>query len=87
MVDIYAELKSYNTNVDIFDPWANKKEVLSEYGIDLIESSGEKKYDAVILAVAHKEFQNINFEKLHSNSTVVYDTKAFIKKELIDGRL
>ncbi len=87
VVDIYAELKSYNTNVDIFDPWANKKEVLSEYGIDLIETSDEKKYDAVILAVAHKEFQNINFEKLHSNSTVVYDTKAFIKKELIDGRL
>ena len=87
VIDIYNELKSYNTNVDIFDPWANKKEVLSKYGIDLIETSDEKKYDAVILAVAHKEFQNINFEKLRSSSTVVYDTKAFVKRTLVDGRL
>ena len=87
VIDIYDELKSYNTNVDIFDPWANKKEVLSKYGIDLIETSDEKKYDAVILAVAHKEFQNINFEKLRSSSTVVYDTKAFVKRTLVDGRL
>lgn len=87
VVDIYDELKSYNTNVDIFDPWANKKEVLSEYGIDLIKTSDEKRYDAVILAVSHKEFEHIDFEKLSSNSTVIYDTKAFVKRNLVDGRL
>ena len=87
VVDIYNELKSYNTNVDILDPWANKQEVQEEYGIDLIENSDEKKYDAVILAVSHKEFGNVNFEKLSSNSTVIYDTKAFLKRNLVDGRL
>lgn len=87
VVDIYDELKSYNTNVDVFDPWANKKEVKNEYGIDLTETSNQKKYDAIILAVAHKKFESINFEKLYSNSTVIYDTKGFIKRHLIDGRL
>ena len=87
VVDIYDELKSYNTNVDVFDPWANKKDVKDEYGIDLTETSNQKNYDAIILAVAHKKFANIDFEKLHSNSTVIYDTKGFIKRHLIDGRL
>lgn len=87
VVDIYNELKSYNTNVDVFDPWANKKDVKNEYGIDLIETSDYKKYDALILAVSHKEFENINFDNIRSDSTVIYDTKAFIKKDLVNGRL
>lgn len=87
VVDIYDELKSYNTNVDVFDPWANKKEVEEEFGISLIENWAQKHYDAVVLAVAHNEFKNIPFSKLRSNSTVIYDTKAFVKRNLIDGRL
>jgi len=87
VVDIFTELKTYNTNVDVFDPWANKKEVHAEYGIDLIENPDEKKYDALILAVSHKEFEHIDFEKLSSNSTVIYDTKSFVKRTLVDGRL
>ena len=87
VVDIYDELKTYNTNVDVFDPWANKKEVEEEFGISLIENWAQKHYDAVVLAVAHNEFKNIPFSKLRSNSTVIYDTKAFVKRNLIDGRL
>ena len=60
---------------------------MNEYGIDLIESLDDKKYAGIILAVSHKEFENINFEKIKSDSTVIYDTKAFIKKDLVNGRL
>ena len=87
VVDVYNELKTYNTNVDVFDPWANKKNVQEEFGISLIENWEQKHYEAIILAVAHNEFKNIPFSKLSSNSTVIYDTKAFIKRNLVDGRL
>ena len=87
VVDIYNELKSYNTNVDVFDPWANKQDVKNEYGIDLSDASDQKKYNAIILAVAHREFEKIDFNKLHSNSTVIYDTKGFIERSFVDGRL
>ena len=87
VVDVYNELKTYNTNVDVFDPWANKKEVQEEFGISLIENWEQKHYEAIVLAVAHNEFKNIPFSKLSSNSTVIYDTKAFVKRNLVDGRL
>ena len=87
VVDVYNELKTYNTNVDVFDPWANKKEVQEEFGISLIENWEQKHYEAIVLAVAHNEFKNIPFSKLSSNSTVIYDTKAFVKRKLVDGRL
>ena len=87
VVDVYNELKTYNTNVDVFDPWANKKEVQEEFGISLTGNWEQKHYDAIILAVAHNEFKNIPFSKLSSNSTVIYDTKAFVKRNLVDGRL
>jgi|SaaInlStandDraft_1057018.scaffolds.fasta_scaffold16515_2 UDP-N-acetyl-D-glucosamine/UDP-N-acetyl-D-galactosamine dehydrogenase len=87
VVDVYNELKTYNTNVDVFDPWANKKEVEEEFGISLIENWEQKHYEAIVLAVAHNEFKNIPFSKLSSNSTVIYDTKAFVKRNLVDGRL
>ena len=87
VVDVYNELKTYNTNVDVFDPWANKKEVQDEFKISLIENWEQKHYEAIVFAVAHNEFKNISFSKLSSNSTVIYDTKGFIKRNLIDGRL
>ena len=87
VVDVCNELKTYNTNVDVFDPWANKKEVEEEFGISLIENWNQKHYEAIVLAVAHNEFKNIPFSKLRSNSTVIYDTKAFVKRKLVDGRL
>ena len=87
VVDVYNELKTYNTNLDVFDPWANKKEVQEEFGISLIENWDQKHYDAIVIAVAHNEFKNIPFSKLSSNSTVIYDTKALVKRNLVDGRL
>ena len=87
VIDVYNELKTYNTHVDVYDPWANKEEVREEYGIPLIENISPNKYEAIVLAVAHNEFQNIDFAKLSSEKVVIYDTKAFIPKDLVDGRL
>ena len=63
------------------------EKVKEEFGISLIKNWEQKHYDAIVLAVAHNEFKNIPFSKLSSSSTVIYDTKAFIKRNLVDGRL
>jgi UDP-N-acetyl-D-galactosamine dehydrogenase len=88
VIDIYNELKSFDMDVDVYDPWASADEVRHEYGIDII--SGEKapnlaNYSAVILAVAHKQFINLNIQK--SSDQVVYDVKGFIEKSRVDARL
>ena len=86
--DIYIELKQYGLEVDIYDPWANKVEVKNEFDIDLLEAvDGDKIYDSIIIAVAHKEFVSFDFQKYHDSNTVIYDTKSFIDRKLIDGRL
>jgi UDP-N-acetyl-D-galactosamine dehydrogenase len=60
VIDIVNELKTYDVNVTIFDPWANPEEVMHEYGVVSQKDIPTEKYDAVILAVAHKEFLNMN---------------------------
>ncbi|SFT40092.1 UDP-N-acetyl-D-galactosamine dehydrogenase [Algoriphagus locisalis] len=88
VIDIYQELKTYDINVDVYDPWANPSEVSHEYGIEII--SGAKapdlsQYSAIILAVSHKEFASLSIEK--SKNQVVYDVKGFLDKKRIDARL
>lgn len=88
VIDIYNELKSFDMDVDIYDPWANPEEVREEYGLDILprhDSPNLESYSAVILAVAHNVFKDLNLSK--SKSQVVYDVKGFLNKELIDGRL
>ncbi len=87
VVDIHKELLTYNTNVDIYDPWADKEEVMDEYGIDLLDNIDKKKYSAIILAVSHTAFEEVDFEELGSRKSVVFDTKSFIKRNIVDGRL
>jgi UDP-N-acetyl-D-galactosamine dehydrogenase len=86
VVDIYNELKQFGMNVSIYDPWASKAEVKREYGLELIDKLDDG-YDAVILAVAHKEYNDIDFKRLVSNNTIVFDTKAFLERSMVDGRL
>jgi UDP-N-acetyl-D-galactosamine dehydrogenase len=88
VIDIYNELKSFDMEVDVYDPWANAAEVKHEYGIDII--TGEKapsltNYSAVILAVAHKQFSGLDIQK--SASQVVFDVKGFLEKNRVDARL
>lgn len=87
-IDIYNELLTYHTNVDVYDPWANPEEVKHEYNINSIKVLDEnKKYDAIILAVAHKDFESIDLSIIKKENAVVYDVKATLPKNLVDGRL
>lgn len=88
VIDIYQELKSFDINVDVYDPWANPEEVHHEYGIDILSGHNKpdfSEYSAVIVAVAHKEFLNMDIRK--SDSLVVYDVKSRLPKESVDARL
>jgi UDP-N-acetyl-D-galactosamine dehydrogenase len=86
VVDIYNELIQFGLDVDVYDPHADAKEVSHEYGISLVATP--IKYDAVILAVAHDEFIHINLNELkNSENCVVFDIKAILDRNQIDGRL
>jgi UDP-N-acetyl-D-galactosamine dehydrogenase len=88
VVDIYRELTEFGLNVDIYDPWADGDEVASKYGIPTVNTfDGEKRYAAIILAVAHDAFKTFDFEKYHAGGTVVFDVKAAIDRRFTDGRL
>jgi len=87
VIDIHKELTTYNTLVDIYDPWADKEDVKSACGIDLIQQLDLSKYQAIILAVSHKEFEQINFINLKNKNTVIFDTKAAIDLVNTDARL
>ncbi len=91
IVDIYHTLKEYTSNITIFDPWADAHHVKCQYDIKITKGEMpllENKYDAVILAVAHKEFTGINVRKfLKNNRGVVYDVKGVLDRNTIDGRL
>jgi UDP-N-acetyl-D-galactosamine dehydrogenase len=88
VVDIIQALKSYHVNVTIYDPWAKPADVAHEYGIEITnELPAESKFDSMILAVAHKEFSNINWRSYVKDGGIIYDVKGFLGKELIDARL
>lgn len=86
-IDIYHELKTYDLNVDVYDPWANPEEVTHEYNIRSQNSLPGNLYDAIVLAVSHKTFDTISLDRLKKPSAVVYDVKAVLPKGEIDGRL
>lgn len=87
VVDIYHTLSEYTSNITVYDPWANPASVQHEYGINIINELPTEKYDAVILAVAHKEFASLNIQELPKDNAVVYDVKGTLDRELVDGRL
>ncbi|MBR0324374.1 MAG: nucleotide sugar dehydrogenase [Bacteroidales bacterium] len=88
IVDIYSTLSEYTSNITIYDPWANVTEVKKEYNIDIINKlDTSKRYDAVILGVAHKEFMSLDINSLLSDNAVVYDVKGILPREIVDGRL
>lgn len=88
VIDIFNELRSFDMEVDVYDPWANSAEVKKEYGIDILSGFNTPNlndYSAVILAVAHRKFLDLTWVK--STSQVIYDVKGFLDKSLVDGRL
>ncbi|MBX2944691.1 MAG: nucleotide sugar dehydrogenase [Cyclobacteriaceae bacterium] len=86
VVDVIQELKSYGTNVDIFDPWADAEEVQHEYGLQLVDKLS-KKYHAIVLAVGHEEFNLLDWSVVKQNNTVIYDVKGFLNRGLATSRL
>lgn len=86
VIDIYKELLQFGFDVDVYDLHANKEEVLKEYGIVLCDSLG--KYHAIILAVSHNEFLSLDLANLkQEEKSVIFDSKSFLNRELVDGRL
>ena len=85
-IDVYEELQSYNVNVDVYDPWADTNEVRAEFGFDLIENP-DKKYHAVILTVAHKEFLNQDLRSKLVDGGILYDVKGILDTNSVDARL
>ena len=88
VIDIIRRLEEYKVNVCIEDPWADPAEVKHEYGI--ICQNGEaraKKYDAIVVAVAHEQFKQMDLQALSKENTIVYDIKCALSPELVDARL
>ena len=87
VIDIVKELQQFNINVDIYDPHADKKEVEKEYDIKLLDNI-DSKYDAIVLAVSHSYFLNLNYFDLKKNSnSIIFDLKGFLDRKIVDTRL
>lgn len=88
VVDIYSTLAEYTNNITIYDPWASEAEVQHEYQLNITNTlPQENKYEAIILAVSHNEFLNIDIKALLNDNGVVYDVKGVLDRNIIDGRL
>lgn len=90
VIDIINHLQSYHVQVDVYDPWANPAEVMHEYGINTVQELPDvqkQKYNAVILAVAHKQFSYEIIKQLCCDHCVLFDVKAHLNKDLVDARL
>lgn len=87
VIDVIHELQNYDINVSVYDPIASPADVKSEYGIEIKSALPSEKYDAVIAAVAHKEFISLNIRSLVKTSGVIYDVKGIYPLEDVDARL
>ena len=88
VVDIYREFIEFGLKVDIWDPLAEEKIIKEEYGLPLLKNvDPEKKYEVIILAVAHDEFKNFDFRKYKENGTIIYDVKNFVNRDIVNARL
>ncbi|EMS77635.1 nucleotide sugar dehydrogenase [Desulfotignum phosphitoxidans] len=87
-IDIVHELADFGMTVDVYDPWASPSEVMHEYGIqNMIQSPENSGYSAIILAVAHRQFLEIDLNAHKQTGTLIYDVKGILDKSLTDGRL
>lgn len=89
IIDIYHALEEYNVDITVYDPWANPSTVKKEYGIDIVSELPKGKFNAAIVAVAHKQFRQheVNMDTLLEKKHVIYDVKAIMPRDMVDGRL
>ncbi|MCH7525516.1 MAG: nucleotide sugar dehydrogenase, partial [Bacteroidetes bacterium] len=89
VIDIIREFETYDVIVDVCDPWASANDVKEEYNLNVISCQSElnSKYEAIILAVSHHQFLEIDLEQLKSETGVVFDVKSFYTTQSVDARL
>ena len=89
VIDIYQDLIEYGLEVTVYDPWVDTEEVKQEFGITALNKQSELKadYSALILAVSHEQFRDLNLGSLKAKQSFVYDIKGFFSESLIDSRL
>lgn len=87
VIDIIQELQAYNLDTVIYDPWANAEEVMHEYNCSIESEMPEGKFEAIVVAVAHNEFQDLNLKSHLVENGVLYDVKGILPRELVDARL
>ena len=90
VIDIVQALRGYNAEVDVHDPWVDAAEAAHEYGLEPIGAPARGHYDAVIVAVGHREFTALGAEGIRAlgkPASVVYDVKYVLPREAVDGRL
>jgi UDP-N-acetyl-D-glucosamine/UDP-N-acetyl-D-galactosamine dehydrogenase len=91
VIDLAREFGDYGAQVDIYDPWADRGQAASEYGIELLANPPQAgAYDAIVVAVAHDEFRALGVEglrRLANGRAVIYDIKGIFPKDAVDARL
>ena len=90
VIDVVREFQSYNAQVDVYDPWASPAQAKAEYGLDLLPVLNAANYDAIILAVSHREFITLgvkNIRALGQPHVVLFDVKQVFPKDQVDDRL
>ena len=90
VVDVVSELRAYNAEVDVYDPWVDADEAGREYGIDALAKVERNTYDAIVLAVGHRQFADMGAAGIRAfgkPGAVLYDVKYVLPKDSIDARL
>ncbi len=87
VIDIYNALCEYHLNITVYDPWADPDIVKKEYGVVVTTEIPNKTFDAAILAVAHKDFENLKLEEYIKKNHVIFDVKGYLKRSIVDDRL
>lgn len=85
-IDVIRELQSFGADVEVYDPHADAREVKHEYNLNLTADLN-KAYSAIVLAVSHTEFKNLNWAVIRNTKTIVYDVKGFLEKSTVTARL
>lgn len=86
VIDVIRELEGFGSKVEVYDPWADNTEVKQEYNIDLIDKP-EGIYHAIVLAVGHEGFRQLDLKQFSNDCTAIYDIKGFLGKDVVTGRL
>ena len=90
VIDMIKEFQNYGAKVDVYDPWIDAEEARHEYGITPVGKLENGKYDAVVLAVSHKQFKDMGVDKIRAlgkPGSVLYDVKSLLPRDKVDGRL